>query len=253
MLGLVALLLVLLIVRPAVSGDRSECIDSQLNSTLEYVSIVKYKSVGEHRKNYACTLITQCSVDRLYRLTKQIKAWGGATSAAVYVPTYDYIQQMKDLSTIDTYIAELQGDSGYRGWLTISVLFGHEGYPRLWNCTEPNSPGMPLYPINALRNLAAAGSGSDSRTSSRRAPPHLFYLDVDFVPSAGLSDWVDKHFQNKGKGVALVLPAFESSALAPPTPTRSLQYVLSGIKANTIKPFHGVRFPAGHGPSDFSK
>lgn len=251
------------IVVAADSLDRLECIDSQLNGTLEYVPIVRYKSVGYDKNNlYTCSMITQCSVDRLDRLTKQLKAWGGATSAAVYVPTKHHIQQMEDLNTIDKYITNLQADSEYKGWLTLSVLFGNEDHPNLWNCTDPKSPGMPLYPINALRNLAAAATSDSSRSKQHRNPQYLFYLDADFAPSAGLSDWIDNQAKSRGKGTlhqltqnnnVLVLPAFESSAAKPKSPARSLNYLLKGIKDKTIEQFHGARFPAGHGSSNYEK
>lgn len=242
--------------------NKSECIDSKLNGSLEYVSILRYRSVGTLKKSFACYLITQCSVERLYRLANQIKAWQGATSAAVYVQTSSPAQQMNDLDTIDNFMAELRQDSQHSGYLTVSVLFGHEANPELWNCTYLKSPDRPLYPINALRNLATAATGADPHQDAHHIPPYLLNLDVDFLPSFGLSEWVERHAQSSANstfhqltrnGDAIVVPAFESSAAAPPIPTRSLHYLLSGIKAGSVTQFHGHRYPRGHGPSDYGR
>lgn len=239
-----------------------ECIDSQLNSTLEYTSIVRHKSVGTLKRGFACYMITQCSVDRLPKLATQIKAWGGATSAAVHIPTKDHIQQMRSLRVVDTFVMRLREDPQFSGWLTISLLFGHEATPHLWNCTEPGAPGAALYPINALRNLAVAATSGDPQLDEHHIPPYFLYLDVDFVPSHGLSEWINNQAQGPANSTfnqltqnnsVIVLPAFESTAALPHTPTRSLHYLLSGVKAGTIKQFHGDRFVVGHGPTEYDR
>lgn len=241
----------------------NECIDSQLTGTLEYVSIVRYKSVRTSDRNYSCTMITQCSVDRLYRLENQVKAWRGATSAAVYIPTKDQVQQKKDLYALDQFLEKLGKDPMYSGYLTVSVLFGHESTSQLWNCNETDSPGMPLYPINTLRNLAAAATGELSNLNAHISS-YLIYLDADFVPSAGLSDWVDTQtakgstgkgsfYQRTHNGDLIIVPAFESSGAPPNTPTRSLDYLLEGVRNGEIHPFHVKRYPAGHGNTNFER
>lgn len=239
------------------------CIDGQLSGAIDYDFIAKYQTIHrEENKTYACSLITQCSMDRLAngRLASQIKGWQGAASVAVYIPTPNPLEKLHNMYTVDKFLVDLQKDPDYNGRLTVSLLFGHEGTPELWNCPEADAPGYPLYPINALRNLAvAAATGVDSHNQT--TPTYILYLDVDFVPSAGLSDWVDQQHHANGtfnelmsKHALFVVPAFESSAAVPLTPTRNLQYLLQGIRDDKIHQFHGgKRYPAGHNMTDFHR
>ena len=200
-------------------------------------------------------------------------------SAAVYIPTTDQNQKATSLAAIDNFISSLSTTgSGYRGRITVSVLFGHEATPALWNCSAPKSPGMPLYPINALRNLAVAATGGGAASTSRhqhsqhsRHSEYLLYLDVDFVPSAGLSGWVDRQSRSGSErgslqqltssGGLVVVPAFEdtriymnTAAAAQPAPEkRSLRYLKEGVKRGTIHPFHVQRYPQGHGATDYER
>lgn len=243
----------------AAKQSRSGCIDSQMTGSLEYEFIPKYKSIqrGEN-KTFACNMITQCSVDRLHRLAKQVKAWQGQTSAAVYVPVRSLQEKDKLMIDIDQFMEKLSSDSDYNGKLTISVLFGHEDRPELWKCPDESSPGVPLYPINTLRNLAAGASSNGGADDS----PYMFYLDADFVPSAGLSDWIHhQYLVDGGQGPfhkllqnnsLVVVPAFESDAPAPISPTRSLEYLLEGMRNKTVRQFHLQRFGIGHRMTNYT-
>lgn len=257
------LLIIQMVLAFAEITTRLECIDSKLTATLEYVSVLRYKTVRTDPINYSCTLITQCSVDRLQRLNIQIRGWRGASSVAVYIPTKNRDQQLNDLNKLDSYLKNLEIDPLFNGFLTVSVLFGHESTPQLWNCKELHSPGMPLYPINALRNLAAAATGEQLDPTSYISP-YLFYLDVDFVPSVGLSAWVDNQHSIGGRGDGslhhlthsgglVVVPAFESTVTTSISSARSLQYLMDGVRSELIHPFHVKRYPAGHGNTNFDK
>lgn len=239
-----------------------ECVDSHMTAALEYHSFARYKSISRgENKTYACTLITQCSVDRLNRLEKQTKAWRGAVSAAVYVPAAAARDMLQHMNTIDKFLAKLREDPDYSGRLTISVMFGHEASPELWNCTDDTAPGFALYPVNNLRNLAVAGATAVG-TSITSDPEYIFYLDGDFSPSVGLSDWIDKQATLRGNGTLhqltqngdlMIVPAFESTAPVPSIPTRSLQYLLEGIQHDQIRQFHLLRYKFGHNMTDYPR
>lgn len=109
------------------------------------------------------SLVTQCSVDRIDRLSQLLSAWRGPASVAVYIP---YPQGSPEASAaIDLTLSRirLEGGVGERcSQLSLSLSY------------QPHADAQ--YPINALRNIAL-----------KRATTELvFLLDVDFVPSANL-------------------------------------------------------------------
>ena len=110
------------------------------------------------------TLVTQCSVDRLDKLLAQLTGWRGPASVALYI---DAAEGSEEAAAIEH--AALETLKGWPRELAHDLVLSL-GYP-------PSAPpeAAPLYPINALRNLAL-----------RHAPSDLVFLvDVDFVPSAG--------------------------------------------------------------------
>lgn len=242
-----------------ITNTSTACVDSQLTDAIEYASIVRYKTVGMMKKSFVCVMITQCSADRLPRLLKQMRGWRGATSAAVYIPTSNPAEKVNSLAKVDKFMATLARSSNFHGWLTVSILYGNEAYPELWNCTDSDPSVSTYYPINALRNLAASASNGSASLKSH-VPPYLLYLDVDFVPSVGLSDWIYNQAPGKRGFYQLtrdknliVLPAFENSGHIPTAPTRSLHFITEGINNHTVRQFHGKRYPTGHERSDYKK
>jgi len=134
------------------------------------------KSFPQTAATAQCTLVTQCSVDRLGRLEQQARAWGGRLSAAVYISTASTTERSAGLDAVKQLVHRLESDSAYTGQLVVSVLYGHEDSPWLWDGAGTDNLDGPLYPINALRNLAGAVVTT----------PLVFLVDVDFVPSVGL-------------------------------------------------------------------
>jgi hypothetical protein len=229
--------------------------------------------------NYPCVIITQCSADRLTNLESQARLWGGAVSAAVYIPTTTNLDKAAAIDQIHDLIRKLENDKSYSGWLTVSLLFGHEDTPWRWSCDkkEDGAVGAPLYPINALRNLAIAASGTPAHIGAVQTPL-LFLLDVDFMPSPGLNAWITAESRNMTfldsfkSGSMLVVPAFETASFAvqkesalqgllnglwgsrqessPALPKPTLRGILSGLRDGSVQVFHGKRFAPGHRPTN---
>jgi hypothetical protein len=204
--------------------------------------------VTSKKVEFACVIITQCSADRLDNLENMARIWGGSVSAAVYVPTSSTATKIEALKNIQDMILRLDADATYGGRLTVSLLFGHEDAPWRWSCTHEAAVGFALYPINALRNLAIAASGTPKRLDAVYAPLY-FLLDVDFMPSPELNAWIEMNAKDEAflehmrKGSMIVVPAFETGLSVTKF---TLPAVLDGLNKDTIQVFHGKRFPPGH-------
>jgi glycosyltransferase-like protein LARGE len=192
-------------------------------------------------------------VDRLPRLKKQAHVWAGCVSAAVYISTASAAEKAAGLAAVQALVRELDEDATYAGSLVVSVLYGHEDSPWLWDCTTPGAADGALYPINALRNLAASVVQSAL----------VFLVDVDFVPSAGLQQWVQRAAAEQNllvrcdAGELVVVPAFERVV---PTDHAdadalglSLEAVCAGLEHGSVTAFHVKHFPAGHSPTNYAK
>jgi hypothetical protein len=160
------------------------------DAPLEYRNNVQYVVINNTlHGNQPCVVITQCSVDRLHNLEKLANAWNGAISAAVYVSTASSAVQSQSMAKIEAFATKMRKSRAYRGWLSISVLYGHEDSPWRYDCPEVPPPRMPLYPINNLRNLAVIGSSGPNSSTF----PLYFLLDADFTPSVHLRSWIRTH------------------------------------------------------------
>jgi hypothetical protein len=253
-LAMVALCLVHLTTSQNVSRTTQEECPDRLLTPNEYESVARYLSTSR-ALDHSCVIITQCSVDRLATLENQARLWGGEVSSAVYVPTTSTAAKVKAMKLIHELIARLDADAGYTGRLTLSILFGHEDASWRWSCKHEAAVGFPLYPINALRNLALAAAGTRNRPGAAPIPLY-FLLDVDFMPSPGLHQWVEQNAQNKtfmgliNSGSMIVVPAFETHL---PVRKPTLPAVLIGLRKNTVQVFHSKRFPPGHLPTNTPK
>jgi hypothetical protein len=237
----------------AVLGKVLDAHSSGLLCPLEFKTQLRYAATrARAAQGNTCTLVTQCSVDRLERLAQQAIAWNSSLSAAVYISTDSVQDTAEGLAHVRALVARLDADSTYTGELVISVLYGHEDSPWLWDSSVPGGADGPLYPINALRNTAAAVATTAL----------LFLVDVDFVPSPGLQEWVE--FQGDGnsadltdrcrQGDLIVVPAFEcttSSVANPCSSALTFEDVCAGIDDASITAFHVQHFPAGHSPTDY--
>jgi glycosyltransferase-like protein LARGE len=235
--------------QPVHSVAEAECDQAPdaLSQPFEYRTIYQYQTFGrEGSKMEPCVLITQLSVERLHRLEVQARAWGGPISAAIYVPTRNGTSSMVD--KIRQFSERMSNDSTYAGWMSLSILFGHEDSPWRYKCSNSTSRVL-LYPINALRNLAVTAS-SGSKGSSF---PLFFLLDVDFTPSKGLRGWIQAEtkiglVKRCKRGDMIVVPAFETNTTdAGPT----IEWALQGYNEKTVVPFHSDHFRHGHGSTNY--
>ena len=175
-----------------------------------------------------CTLVTQCSLDRLDRLVALARHWPGTYVAAVLafdgstgrrVPIRVAQEQVRSAAA---RIATTPRDGSVR--IALVEESGRANGGELGR----------LYPINALRNLALGLATSELTIS----------LDVDFLPSAGLHAHIQGSYEALRRLCVeqrrlLVLPAFESRVrlrpprtlpVAPPSSTARLHGLPSLIR-----------------------
>lgn len=249
-----------------------QCPDT-MDYVLEYHSIPQFKTTKAktaHKESTTCVLVTQCTVDRFSNLEKQAMGWNGHISAAVYIFTTSEAEVNKQMNEVKKFVNKLNSADGFQGVLTVSLLFGHENAPWRWKCDDSNSIGAPLYPINALRNLATAAASIAVASSTtavetttethehfvrkHHEPPTLiFTADVDFIPSPGLLEWAsrDTVMEKCGRGELVVVPAFEVNQ--PSKEQASLQFILNEMKTGNAYAFHASRFPPGHKPTNYTR
>jgi hypothetical protein len=145
------------------------------------------------------TIITQCSVDRLYMLQEQCKSWMGITSVAVYWPLICFqpnntANLAEAISTVKLFHQQM--DAAGKCRLDIVVIAEVIKEHDLW-----------AYPYNALRNQALSRATTDVVLS----------LDADFLVSAGLHEKLSSPEASAAlledvsiQRNVVVLPAFET-------------------------------------------
>ena len=226
--------------------------------------------------DHGICLITQCSVDRLHNLEQQIMRWGdGYVSCAVYISTADINVTQDSLRACADFIRRVGRNA--KAKVLLSLLFGVENRPELWDAFVD----LPLYPINALRNLALFAAPSQVSL--------VFLVDVDFVPSLDLYGYLNEHktsmltrcLQDR---LAWVVPAFEYNTdrhnehidkcakvgdvdgggggggirqipfVGHTDSLPSTQSALSeAVRNGRASGFHMAHFPQGHGATDFDR
>lgn len=237
-------------------GDYIRANEATLMAPREFETSIRYLTVGDPVMDGACCLVTQCTIDRISQLEAQVRAWHGPTSVAMYVSTESSDSIVKALAAIKKFSDVLRGDASYKGSLIISLLFGVEGSMSGWDESYPGCACGPLYPINALRNVAAAAV--TSLTAAVGVPPLIFLLDVDFVPSQNLHAWMKTTGvrQRCKEGDVFVIPAFENDVSVHnkvASNFRTKKDILEGLRSGSVSPFHVSYFPRGHAPTDYSR
>jgi hypothetical protein len=231
-----------------------------LLSPLEYAMKPVYATIASSSPcSSSCTLVTQCSVDRFPQLESQIIAWDGALSVAIYVPSPDHHETLAEIDIFLTRLRETLPATCVSYYIVVSLLYGHECDTKkhLWDRTSlHDEPEAPLYPINNLRNLSV------SAARSTIASPLLFLVDVDFVPSTGLSSWIEQSNSPTSSnplvarcdsGDIFVVPAFERDTDFEMDSKNMTESLMTGWACGLISPFHTAHFPAGHQPTDFER
>jgi len=111
---------------------------------------------NNHHNKYSITIVTQSTVDRLYKLGLMARKWRAPISAAIFI---------KDRSTELPLIEKtLEEFPTLREFADLHLLFADNT----------------RYPVNNLRNLAIKHSPTDL----------VFLMDADFVPPLGLHDYI---------------------------------------------------------------
>ncbi|KAK9823334.1 hypothetical protein WJX72_002012 [[Myrmecia] bisecta] len=210
-----------------------------------------FKSARPHADT-EITIITQCSVDRLYMLESQCATWGGVTSAAVYWPL-EYFNPTNTerlqtaINEVKTFHAKMEAAPAGGCRLDIVLLSEVIKSQDLW-----------AYPYNALRNQALARAKTEV----------LLLLDVDFVVSLGLHKQLTEAQANAAllddtcvQRNVIVLPAFETDSgmgleAGGETATRAQrsnkEELLKMFEARNIIQFAEF-YPVGHKSTNYKK
>ena len=138
--------------------------------------------------------------------------------------------------------------------MVISLLYGHESDSMrgLWDLMNPDlEPESPLYPINNLRNISVIAAKSTINS------PLLFLVDVDFIPSSNLSNWIEEckywMIPKCESGEVFVVPAFECENNYHIDENNRNESLIEGLECGFITPFHMSHFPAGHQSTNYSR
>jgi len=178
------------------------------------------------------TLVAQLSMDRLQHLDALVKHWEGPISLALYISDAEAQQFLR-------YVLSSQSLQERR----------NVGYHIVYREGE-------FYPVNYLRNVAL----------SRINTPFVFLIDIDFLPSFGLYEYLKKAVYmvmlspsnsslvsslNATKQ-ALIVPAFESQRYRLSFPSSKTD-LISMLDEGTVFTFRYHVWAKGHAATDFSK
>jgi hypothetical protein len=179
-------------------------------------------------------LATHVSSDRFLMLLTQARSWNGPISVAVYIHSYETIDQFSQF--VAEHANQLRNTS-------IHILLE----------SEEIAEG---YPHNILRNLALVNIESD----------YFFATDADHIPSP---DSHNRLYQLISGNAAIksrlanrtvfVFPAFDvfrrknQACAAEDMLPQSKDEVLSKVKRGRIGQFHAKACPLCHGPTNYTK
>lgn len=190
-------------------------------------------------------LITQCSMERLPTLYRQLLMWNGKASVAIYVkkeksPEEAAKEIQADLEETRKKAIEKHGDD--TEWdVSITLVFEEE---------------KGEHPLNYLRNVALLDAKSLQQQMGGVKGASILHADVDFVPSPLLR----KALQCKSaanaiieKREVIVIPSFEGlidDDVRVPESTSELKKMLDAGEASS---FASRTYPPGHRATDFDK
>lgn len=167
------------------------------------------------------TLVAQLSMDRLQMVEALCEQWEGPISLAMYMSDSE-VQQFLGYAQTSKTLSERK-NIGYH-------IVYRDG---------------PFYPINKLRNVAL----------SQVVTPYVFLSDIDFLPMAGLYEYLKRSVAQVGMSESkkgLVVPAFETLLYRILFP-KSKAELLNMLNYGTLFTFRYHVWPQGHAPSNFAK
>lgn len=178
------------------------------------------------------TIVTQCTVDRLDNLRRQLTTWGGRASVAVYTKPGENIKKVSQL---------VQNCVEHAENVTVAV-----------NLVHGIVHGEP-YPIDYLRNVALLEARRQQQYCGVNERAAVLLVDVDFCLSDNLNSVLHsrastQHMIDESKVV--FIPAFESFNSTHVGDNASLRNLVDN---DLIEGFHVTSFPDGHAPTNFSK
>ncbi|CAG9791712.1 unnamed protein product [Diatraea saccharalis] len=219
-----------------------------------------YAAVGdmyaELSSNRHVTLATQSSIERLHELLRIAAHWSGPISVAVFVAG----DELRLLRAFATWLFRCQPEVYSR--LAIHVAMPAErpgvyGFVPSWNkdCSSRPLPGERRadtvawrarhpYPQNHLRNLARRNCHT----------PYVFLVDVDIVPSKGMSEALDNFLATVPRCslCAYVVPTYELDKRVANFPANKSE-LLRLSKNKLAIPFHRKVFIYNQYASNFSR
>lgn len=220
-----------------------------------------YAAVGdlypEVSTNHRVCLATQSSIERLHELLRIAAHWTGPISVAVFVAG----DEMRLLRAFATWLFRCQPEIYSRIALHVTMPAerpGLHGTMPTWarDCeAKPLPPGERRadtvawrarhpYPQNHMRNLARKNCHS----------PYVFLVDVDIVPSRGMTDALDQFLATTPKcpTCAYVVPTYELDRRVANFPANKSELVRLSRSKLAI-PFHRKVFIYNQYASNFSR
>ncbi|KAL3685628.1 hypothetical protein R1sor_003650 [Riccia sorocarpa] len=193
------------------------------------------------------TIVTQASADRLPAVEAMAKSWGGTMCVAFYVTS------KSELKKLYPKLRNLHSKVEAQKQCRLNACVVSEEGPLADTEARP-----PLYPINAMRNVALNMAVTDL----------VLILDADFVPSKRMHDTLagDESFYNQLLRMAvqerqmLVVPAFEASIgryddlqTSKATYPTTYQELKEKWTEGVAMAFHCFHFPRGHMPTNYER
>ena len=193
------------------------------------------------------TLVTQCSVNRLYNLKELSFRWNGPISIAVFIPgqeagfAFDAIEGLKKCYP-DTIAKQVSFHLAYpsnheadiSGRNSLEYKSCQDLLKIIENYGEANYEHSIPYPHNVLRNAARNGVTTE----------FVFLIDVDVLPSIDLrSNFIayahrNNLIGNKKEKRVYVVPVFEIKQGYPVPMTK--RALLDANADGLVRPFHNV-------------
>ncbi len=219
---------------------------------------------NKHEKEV--TLITQCSVNRLYHLIELTDRWHGPISVTVFNPDNNMAHLLELLLGLYECVPTIHPN------VTIHLVyplvqaslslpenpdqFRHSCgdlpavFKQKLNSQRNYAMKYVKYPNNLLRNVAL----SNAKTG------YVFVVDIDMLPNAGLyqnfNNFIQKHFQpssssqNLGAQTVYVVPAFEVSYKTPSPMDKPA--LLKLWQQQLLRPFYHELCWRCHKPTDYT-
>eukprot|EP01132_Coremiostelium_polycephalum_P006742 gene6742-8359_t len=182
-----------------------------------------YRRASRNFDDFKVTIVTQTTVDRLYKVAMMTDRWRGPVSTAVYIKNPE-----KDLERLQTIID-----------INPSLMEYSDFHLFFANNTR--------YPVNNLRNLAIKNARTD----------YVFIMDADFIPPAGLHDYLVSYIEHPDYSKpdekhAFIVPSFSSSEDPNSIPDDKETFV-EMVSKQLIKPSNLDVCPKCHTPTNFTR